>query len=244
MSGESDSLGDVLNVEILRQDPDGHSGKPDITWQFNSGNTWENVGSGESIEITNEIQGGILRARIDYTDDKEFETSVYSIGDWLPYGDTIYGSNGQLLGKKLELSADGLTIAANHSQENNKKGGVTVYDYKNSTWSIATEIDGKYGDWLGYGVAISADGDEVAAGSPFSDKYGSNSGKIDVYDRKSNSEWDSYAHDIPGEEHPYSINGSKSGYSVDIDSFGLVVAAGEPNATAGGSSRGKSGYFN
>ena len=162
----------------------------------------------------------------------------------MPYGDTIYGSNGQLLGKKLELSADGLTIAANHSQENNKKGGVTVYDYKNSTWSIATEIDGKYGDWLGYGVAISADGDEVAAGSPFSDKYGSNSGKIDVYDRKSNSEWDSYAHDIPGEEHPYSINGSKSGYSVDIDSHGLVVAAGEPNASAGGSSRGQVRYFN
>ena len=113
----SNLIGEKATVELIKEDPDKEKSNIEITWEYNSGNGWTHIGDGEELGITNDIQGGEIRANIQYLDHKGFVTSVYANGDWKQLGETILGNSGQMIGAQIELSREASSLATSYSGE-------------------------------------------------------------------------------------------------------------------------------
>ncbi|MCP4131133.1 MAG: hypothetical protein GY754_09150 [bacterium] len=90
------------------------------------------------------------------------------------------GTEGDRFGVAVAVSADGNMIVAGASMDDGKgAGSVYLYKWNGSLWSETkiTASDGSIGDRFGVVVAVSADGNTVAAGAPFDDEpdYGADS---------------------------------------------------------------------
>lgn len=100
-------------------------------------------------------------------------TYEYNIanGTWEQYGDTIQGIAGDKLGRDVNLSYDGCTIACGAEEGNGQSGRVKRYRLVSSTWTLdGTDLQGAGSSSTGAGeaetVAMNADGSIVALGTP------------------------------------------------------------------------------
>jgi hypothetical protein len=86
------------------------------------------------------------------------------------------------------------------------------------------DIDGEAaGDYSGWSVSLSSDGDIVAIGATRNSANGPNAGKaghVRVYQRVADG-WNQLGNDIDAE-----VTGDQSGYSVSLSSDGRIVAIG------------------
>ena len=88
---------------------------------------------------------------------------------------------------------------------------------------LGTDIDGEaVGDYSGYSVSLSSDGEIVAIGAIYNGETGSGSGHVRVYQYTSGS-WTQKGDDMDGE-----ATGDNSGRSVSLSSDGTIVAIGAP----------------
>jgi len=104
-------------------------------------------------------------------------------------GQSITGEAvGDWLGFSIDLSADGKTLATGAPSEDsfNRPGHVNVYglDGDVSSWKqLGQRITGEFvGGRFGYAVALSADGETLATGSPYNGSY---SGQVGVFNIES-----------------------------------------------------------
>ncbi|MCK0114797.1 T9SS type A sorting domain-containing protein [Gelidibacter sp. F63206] len=112
---------------------------------------------------------------------------IYTLNgsNWAQKGSTIISSTRG--GESVSLSADGniVCIGANQSGSNGSNSGLAqVYQYIGSNWQqMGSNILGEnIGDFFGYKVKISSDGNTFAASSPFADFNGvSDAGRVRIY---------------------------------------------------------------
>lgn len=114
--------------------------------------------------------------------------------DWVQKGLDILGetSLGNSAGESISLSSDGTVIAIGdrHNNDNGKNAGhVRVYQWSGSAWSqVGDDFDGEFaGDYSGLGISLSSNGTILAIGAYSNDEYGSNTGKIQVFELESGS---------------------------------------------------------
>jgi hypothetical protein len=103
-----------------------------------------------------------------------------------------------------------------------------------NVWSqIGLDIDGEaVGDWSGYYVSLSSDGNTVAIGAHKNDGNGLNAGHVRIFENIGGS-WSQIGQDIDGE-----AAGDESGYSASLSSDGSIVAIGAINNDGNGSNSG------
>lgn len=142
---------------------------------------------------------------------------------WVQKGATIAGtSSGDRIGESVEMSSDGNTVAIGCTTAGNG-GQIRVYTWDGVTWNqkgsnISSENSG---DYLGFSVSISKDGETVAAGAPQNDGGGNNSGHARIYKYISNA-WVQSGSDFDGD--PL----DRLGESIALDSLGNRMIVGSP----------------
>jgi hypothetical protein len=158
---------------------------------------------------------------------------VYRLSNnvWTQLGANIFGEAAEdQSGFAISISADGNTLAIGAPFNiggtlNQIAGHVRVYRYTGSSWvKLGQDLDGiNPGSSLGRSVALSADGNTLAAGAPgASNGTVLQSGEVKVY-RYANGVWTQLGSDIEG-QNPYEM----SGYAVSISADGNRVAVGAP----------------
>ncbi|MEI6043722.1 MAG: Ig-like domain repeat protein, partial [Chloroflexota bacterium] len=83
--------------------------------------------------------------------------------------DTTTGAIGDWFGYAVSLSSDGNTALVGAYQKNNWQGVAYVFVRSGISWSqqqILTASDGVSGDWFGYAVSLSSDGNTALIGTP------------------------------------------------------------------------------
>ena len=152
---------------------------------------------------------------------------------WKQIGADIVGeANGDEFGFSVSISEDGKTIAVGARSAAGKNGVgsgyARVYGMKNfeSDWiQIGDNIEGEVAyDYTGESVSLSADGNMVAIGSPYSNNNGDASGHVKVYQVDgSGSIWEQLGQTL------YGKNGLDcSGSTVDLSPDGNTLAFGSP----------------
>ena len=114
-------------------------------------------------------------------------------------------------GRSVSLSTNGQIVAIGGPFSNSKSGLVQVYFLSSGKWvKRGEDIVGEAGDYFGWSVTLSGDGDTVAIGAPFS-------GCVRVYSWNVD-EWEKRGQDITGE-------GFDFGNSVSLSKDGNTIAA-------------------
>ncbi|WP_111706664.1 Ig-like domain-containing protein [Lutibacter citreus] len=157
---------------------------------------------------------------------------------WIQLGTDIDGEAvGDYSGQSVSLSSDGNTVAigAVYNDGNGTSAGhVSIYKWNDTAWiQLGTDIDGEAtGDYSGYSVSLSSDGNTVAIGARSNDGSGSNAGQVRIY-QWNGAAWIQLGTDIDGE-----AASDQSGFSVSLSSDGNTVAIGAPNNNGNGLSAG------
>ncbi|MDT7832393.1 T9SS type A sorting domain-containing protein [Flavobacteriaceae bacterium S356] len=147
-------------------------------------------------------------------------------GSWIQVGDDIDGEGeGDNSGFSVSLSANGSIVAIGAKWNNDgasNAGHVRVYENINDSWTqIGTDIDGQTNTGnFGYSVSLSANGNIVAIGVPFSNTNGNDTGHISIYENN-NGSWMQKGEDIVG-----SIINGTFGTAVSLSDDGSIVAGG------------------
>ncbi|MEP1488517.1 MAG: FG-GAP repeat protein [Algibacter sp.] len=117
-----------------------------------------------------------------------------------------------------------LAIGVHEANDNGTKSGhVRVYKNNSGVWNqVGADINGEtVGDWSGYSVSLSSNGEIVAIGAMHNHgRNGENSGHVRVYKNNSGI-WKQVGADIDGE-----AEDDWSGYSVSLSGDGATVAIG------------------
>jgi hypothetical protein len=158
-------------------------------------------------------------------------------------GNEILGENHHdQFGWSVSISDNGLIVAIGspaadvNFSKNTLEGTVKIYHYVNYEWSqLGNTIFGEgAGDFSGYSVSISGNGDRVLIGGRHNDGNGSNSGHARVYEYdETNSTWIKLGQDIDGE-----AQDDEFGWAVSISSDGTTVAISGNYNDGGGSNSG------
>jgi len=112
----------------------------------------------------------------------------WSGSTWVQLGNDIDGGGEEnWFGSSVSLSLNGNRLAAsapNNSDNGPYAGEVRVYQWSNNTWTqIGSDLNGEAGyDNLGYRVALSGNGNRLAASADHNDGGGTDSGHARVYD--------------------------------------------------------------
>ncbi|MCI4669909.1 MAG: hypothetical protein MRZ79_17365, partial [Bacteroidia bacterium] len=163
-----------------------------------NGSAWVQAGSsiyGDSIghEIGHQValsgDGNVLilssiRARGSFRfGDGFIQAYQWNGTSWNSMGSRIYGSNLEGFGFSISLSDDGTRLAVSSVSNSQIFGKVKVYEWNGTAWNqIGTTITGlNSGDWMGYDVSLSGDGQRLAVGTP-NILVGSGQGAVDVYE--------------------------------------------------------------
>merc|ERR1712127_450367 len=102
--------------------------------------------------------------------------------NWVKLGPDIDGeAANDYSGRSVSLSADGqrVAIGAKYNDGNGSDSGhVRVFQLDGNNWvQLGVDIDGeKAGDWSGWSVSLTADGQRVAIGAPSNTENGDCSG--------------------------------------------------------------------
>jgi len=157
---------------------------------------------------------------------------------WTQVGADIDGESvSDESGVSVSMSSDGTTVAigARYNDGNGSNAGhVRIYKNTNGSWTqVGADIDGEAaGDYSGYSVSLSSDGNTMAIGAPWNNGNGSGSGHVRIYKNTSGT-WTQVGADIDGE-----AAGDNSGYSVSLSSDGNTMAIGAPWNNGNGSNAG------
>ncbi len=145
-------------------------------------------------------------------------------------GEEAYDAIGQYH-SSISLSSDGnrMAIGAAFNDGNGQAAGhVRIFQLNNNDWEqIGEDIDGvAANDFLGWSVALSANGNKIAIGTPYNDGDGTyfNVGMVQLYEYTQN-EWLQVGVDIYGD-----AEGGILGNAVAISSNGNKIATGAPGA--------------
>ena len=201
------------------------------------GSTWDTIG--DSIDGTSagdkfgwsvamSADGNTVAIGAPYYDDtpngNEGQVIVYKWdgSDWDTIGDSINGTIADFFGRSVTMSVDGNTVAIGAPYADSFAGKVKVYRWDGSTWdTIGTSIDGATGgDYFGWSVAMSADGNIVTFGAT---GVGVNVGQVKVY-KWNGSAWVIIGTSVDG------TTGDFFGWSVAMSADGNIVAIGAPYA--------------
>nr|QFG73848.1 MAG: FG-GAP repeat containing protein [Megaviridae environmental sample] len=203
-----------------------------------SGNPWTQVGadidgqaaedrSGSSVAMSSD--GNRVAIGSPYNDANGSNSGSVRVydwdGTWTQVGGDINGEDdGDQFGFSIAISSDGNYIAIGGKMNDgngSNSGSVRVYEYISGTWTqVGTDINGEdAGDYFGYSVAMSSDGNRIAIGATYNDGNGTRSGHVRVYDW--DGTWTQVGADIDGENQD-----DRSGHSVAMSSNGNRVAIG------------------
>ena len=207
-------------------------------YEFQSNNSWSQLGSDINGETANDESGFSVSLSSDgsrvaigapYNDANGSNSGhvrvyEYSGSSWTKLGSDIDGdAAGDASGWSVSLSSDGSRVAIGAPYgDNSNFGYVRIYEFQsNNSWSqLGQDIDGEAGnDTSGYSVSLSSDGSIVAIGAPENDGNGNRSGHVRIYEFQSNNSWSQLGPDIDGE-----AAGDVSGRSVSLSSDGSRVA--------------------
>jgi Secretion system C-terminal sorting domain/FG-GAP repeat len=130
-----------------------------------------------------------------------------------------------IFGHSVSLSSDASIVAvgAPYNDENGiDSGKVQVYKNISGVWTqIGNDINGETaGDWSGYSISLSSNGNIIAIGAFRNSGSNMQSGQVRVYENISGV-WTQIGNDIDGED-----VGDYSGWSVSLSSSGNIVAIG------------------
>ncbi len=182
--------------------------------------------SGASGSITYSISGGADAAHFDINE----STGAVTFKNLPNYeAPTDADKNNRY---EIIVKADDGTTYAEKAVTIIVKNTVSLY----SDWTqLGADIDGEPTfDWSGYSVSLSADGNIVAIGAPYSSD-GNGRGDVRVYQYNSNNGWQPLGSEIIGE-----ANDDYSGWSVSLSADGYTVAIGAIwNDSDGKSNRGQ-----
>ena len=145
---------------------------------------------------------------------------------WTQFGNDLNGiSVGDGFGASIAISADGQRVAVGAPQNSfcgsGGSGYVQIYSYNsnNNEWDPAGSLSGAVnGDWFGYSLDLSDDGNTLAVGAPFRNN---NAGEVQVFEYQSGTTWQLVGSAIDGEDFE-----DASGWSVALSSNGQRVAIG------------------
>lgn len=157
---------------------------------------------------------------------------------WAQMGLDIDGESAEdQSGYSVSLSDDGTRVAigAPYNDGNGMDSGhARLYDWNGSAWiQIGMDIDGDTtGDFGGWSVSLSGDGNRVAVGAPTNDGNGIWSGHVRVYEWGGTA-WIQIGTDIEGE-----AAGDNSGWSVSLSGDGKRLAIGALSNDGNGSNSG------
>jgi len=207
----------------------------------NISGTWTQIGadidgeaqgdsSGSSVSLNSD--GSIVAIGATNNDSNGIDSGHVRIyenisGTWTQIGVDIDGeATGNGSGYSVSLSADGSIVAIgapfNEGVNGLSSGHVRIYENVSGTWTqIGADIDGEaINDLSGYSVSLGADGSIVAIAARFNDGNGTNSGHVRVFENISGV-WTQIGADIDGE-----TSNDESGWSLDINTDGNIVAIG------------------
>jgi len=168
---------------------------------------------------------------------KSGRVRVYQLSNnnWDQIGQDIDGENsGDYGGNSIDISDDGnIIVVSSHLNDGedsafNNTGQVRIFRLVNNTWTqIGEDIYGEAAeDRFGIQVSINSDGSMVAISAPYNDIDSiddDNYGHVRVY-QNLNDTWTQLGQDIDGEN-----VGDLSGWSLDINGAGNIVAIGTRN---------------
>ena len=147
------------------------------------------------------------------------------------------GAKDDWFGYSVALSSDGATLAVGavyaDPNGNTDSGSVSVFARVGGTWSLQktlTLTSGAAGDLFGYSVALSSDGNTLAAGA-ISHDIGANvdQGSVSVFAR-TGAAWKEQA--VLTQEN--GVASGNFGWSLSLSSDGNTLAVGGPNQGVGG----------
>jgi ribose 5-phosphate isomerase RpiB len=162
--------------------------------------------------------------------------------NYIQRGDDINGkAAGDRSGWSVSLSDDGnvLAIGARQNDGNGANSGhVRVYAWDPTSAKYiqrGMDLDGEAaGDWSGYSVSLSYDGNVLAIGALYNDGNGADSGHVRVYAWNTTSaKYIQRGMDINGE-----AAGDQSGISVSLSDDGNVLAIGASENDGNGANSG------
>ena len=202
-------------------------------FQFNTTTSdWDSIGGviypsnsnwfGDAVAMTADGSTIVVGAPLYNTYQGFVEVYDYGGGTtWTKRGSTLFGAaNYYYFGQEVDISDDGNTIVVGSSGANK----AYVYEWTGSAWSLTATLSG--GTSFGYSVAISADGETVAAGAY---QQSSNTGYVRVYGYNGTT-WAQVGSDVVG-----AASGDQFGFSVDLSSDGTrFISAGYTNDEGGG----------
>jgi hypothetical protein len=157
---------------------------------------------------------------------------------WIQRGNDIDGEAvGDSSNTSVSLSSDGSIVAIGADQNDGNgasSGHVRIYQWDGATWiQRGNDIDGEAGgDYSGYSVSLSTDGNIVAIGAYGNDGNGASSGHVRIY-QWDGAAWIQRGNDIDGE-----AGGDGTGTSVSLSSDGSIVAIGADGNAGNGEDSG------
>ena len=165
---------------------------------------------------------------------------------WTQIGGPVVGREGYpYFGWPVSLSGDGKRLAASSAsfgsdgniEDNLDRGTVWAFEFDGEKWKqLGGKIEGEYGgDGLGWGLALSKDGQVLAAGAPNSGHFGKKAGYVEIY-RYHQDDWLRIGKVIRGER-----ANSRTGVSLSLSSTGKVLAVSSPSDYKKKEGRGKAG---
>ncbi len=212
--------------------------------------TGEAVGDRFGFSISLNSDGNIMAVGAPSTENDKIHKGYVKVfrlisGQWVQYGLTIRSNEGgNLFGYSVSLSADGQTLAIGAPYDDNggskpDGGSVSVYRISNNIWTLlGSPIHSiSSNDRFGTSVSISRNGNIVAAGAPWSDIHGVNSGQVRIF-QYSSTNWTEMGSPISGQN-----SEDWWGWSVDLSGDGFVVAAGAFKNDAAGAESGQSSVY-
>lgn len=189
--------------------------------------------SSRGFGVSNSLSGDGTRLAVGaYLSDKGgLERGLVSVfdfqnGDWTQVGNSILGeSEGDEFGFSIALSNDGNVLAAGAIYNDGghaDAGHVRVFEWDNGSWiQRGQDIDGdSTDDQMGFGMALSEDGNILAVGAPGHILEDNIAGYVRVYAWQNNS-WTQLGSTLEGE-----TLGDLFGRYVSLSSDGKVLAVG------------------
>lgn len=205
-----------------------------------------NAGDGAGYKVALSSNGSRLAIGANGNDDNGTEAGQvrvfeYSSGSWSQMGSDILGdAAGDKMGYGVSLSSDGLTCAVGAMGNQNNTGHVKVFEFSSNSWNqIGSDIEGEaQGDYFGFQISLSSDGETLIIGGYSNDGNGSSSGHVRVFENV-NSTWIQKCSDIDGEN-----AGDLFGISNAISSDGTIIAVGAIGNDGNGSGAGHVQVYN
>lgn len=155
-------------------------------------------------------------------------------GTWTQIGQDIYGENaGDRSGISVSLSSNGNIVAIGawlNDANGVDAGHVRIYENVGGVWEqIGQDIDGDAeGDFFGYTVSLSGNGNIVAIGAYLNDGNGENTGHAKIFEFVGGN-WTQIGDDLEGDADLYGF-----GLDISISKDGNVVAIGASRSDTNG----------